>query len=56
MIKKDHIPVRFFWKGHLFRTFEENVIFPCIFLRKIIFHFPSKELHHIFGEKKYHLS
>ena len=25
--KKDHIPVRFFWKDHLFRTFEENIIF-----------------------------
>ena len=31
-----------FWKDHLFRKFEENIIFPCIFLRKIIFHFPSK--------------
>ena len=30
-----------FWKDHLFRTFEENIIFPCIFLRKINFHFPS---------------
>ena len=30
-----------FWKDHLFRTFEENIIFPCIFFRKIIFHFPS---------------
>ena len=28
-----------FWKDHLFRTFEGNIIFPCIFLRKIIFHF-----------------
>ena len=26
---------------HLFGTFEKN-IFPCIFLRKIIFHFPPK--------------
>ena len=41
--KKDHMPVRFFWKNHLFRTVEENIIFPCIFLGKIIFHFPSKE-------------
>ena len=42
--KKDHIPVRFFWKDDLFRIFEENIIFPCIFfLRKIIFHFPFKE-------------
>ena len=31
-----------FWKYHLFRKFEENIIFPCIFLRKIIFHFPSR--------------
>ena len=31
-----------FWKDHLLGTFEENIIFPCIFLRKIIFHFPSK--------------
>ena len=29
-----------FRKDHLFRTFEENAIFPHIFLRKIIFHFP----------------
>ena len=29
------------WKDHLFRTFEESIIFPCNFLRKIIFHFPS---------------
>ena len=33
----------FFWKDHLFRTFEEYIIFPCIFLRKIVFHFPPKE-------------
>ena len=25
------------WKDHLFRKVEENNIFPCIFLRKIIF-------------------
>ena len=31
-----------FSKDHLFRKLEENVIFPCIFLRKIIFHFPPK--------------
>ena len=31
-----------FWKDHLFRTIEENIIFPCTFLRKIIFHFPSR--------------
>ena len=30
------------WKDHLFRTFEENIIFLCIFLRKTIFHFPSE--------------
>ena len=34
---------RFFWKNHLFRTFEESIIFPFIFLRNIIFHSPSKE-------------
>ena len=28
-----------FWKVHLFRKFEENIIFPCIFFRKIIFVF-----------------
>ena len=28
-----------FWKDHLFRTFEENIVFLCIYLRKIIFHF-----------------
>ena len=31
-----------FWKDHLFRRCEENIIFPCIFLRKIIFNFPCK--------------
>ena len=31
-----------FWKDHLFRKFEENIIFQCIFLKKIIFHFSSK--------------
>ena len=40
--KKDHIPVRVFWKDHLFRTFDEN-IFSCIFWRKITFTFPFKE-------------
>ena len=29
------------WNDNLFRLFEENIIFPCIFFRKIIFHFPS---------------
>ena len=33
----------FFWKDHLLGAFEENIIFPCIFLRKVIFHFGSKE-------------
>ena len=41
--KKDYIQALFFWKGHLFGAFEENIIFPCIFLRKIIFHFPPKD-------------
>ena len=31
-----------FWKDHLFRKFEENIIFLCIFLRQIIFQFLSK--------------
>ena len=31
-----------FRKDHLFRTFEENAIFPRIFLRKIIVHFPPR--------------
>ena len=33
----------YFWKDHIFGAFEENIIFPFIFLRKIIFHFPSKD-------------
>ena len=45
-----------FWKDHLFRTFEENIISPCMFLRKIKFPFLSKKKCHIFGKKKYHLS
>ena len=28
-----------FWKDHLFRTFEENITLPCIFLRKASFIF-----------------
>ena len=31
-----------FGKGHPSRKFEEIIIFTCILLRKIIFHFPSK--------------
>ena len=38
---RNHILVRFFQKGYLSRTFEKNIIFPCVFLRKITFHFPS---------------
>ena len=30
-IKKDYIPVHFFWKDHLFGTFEEYIMFPCVF-------------------------
>ena len=45
----------FFWKDHLFGAFEENIIFPCIYLRKIIFHFPSRNKI-IFSGKKYHSS
>ena len=33
----------FFWKDHVLGAFEENIIFPIYFLRKIIFHFSSKE-------------
>ena len=33
----------FFWKDYLFGAFEENIVFSCIFLRKTVFHFPSKE-------------
>ena len=35
--KKDHVQARSFWKDHLFRKFEENIIFPGTFLGKIIF-------------------
>ena len=42
-----------FWKDHILRTFAENIIFPCIFLRKMIFHLPCKKQDHIFGKKKY---
>ena len=38
-----HIPVSFFWKDHIFTIFEENIIFPCICFRKIIFHFTCKD-------------
>ena len=54
--KKVHIPYDFYYKDYLFGAFEENIIFPCIFVAKIIFHFPSKEQDRIFGKKKYHLS
>ena len=40
---KDNVSVRFFWKDNLFGAFEKIIVFPCLFLRKIIFHFPSKE-------------
>ena len=40
-----------FWKDHLFGSFEENIIFPCIFLRKIIFCFLSKNKIIFSGEK-----
>ena len=46
----------FFWKDCLFGAFEENIMFSCIFLRKITFHFTSKEYDHIFWKKKYHPS
>ena len=41
--KKDHVQAPIFWKDYLFRTFEENIIFPDFFLRQIIFRFVSKE-------------
>ena len=41
--KKYHVSPRpFLERHHLFRRCEENIIFPCIFLRKIIFNFPSR--------------
>ena len=45
-----------FWKDHIFRRFEENIIFPCIFKERssFIFRLTCKT---IFSEKKkYHLS
>ena len=34
-----------FWKDHLFRTFEENIIFPCIFWERSSFIFrPSGKI------------
>ena len=45
-----------FWKDHLFREFEENILFLCIFSKKIIFHFSPRVQNHIFGKKKYYLS
>ena len=41
--KKEHVQAQFFWKDHLFRTFEENILFPGTSLRKIMFPFASKE-------------
>ena len=41
--RKIKFQLDFFWKDHLFGAFEESIIFPCIFSRKIIFHFPFKE-------------
>ena len=41
--KNDRVQVRISWKNHPFRTFENNIIFSDIFLRKIIFPFVSKE-------------
>ena len=40
--KEDHIPRRVFWKDHLFRTFKENIIFPCIFWKRSSFIFRLK--------------
>ena len=39
---KDHIPVQLFCKGYLSRKFAENIMFPCILLRKIILPFRLK--------------
>ena len=41
MIEKISYSRAIFWKDHIFRTFE-YIIFPQIFLRKIIFYFPLK--------------
>ena len=35
--KKDHVQARIFWKDYLFRTFEENIIFPGIFWERSSF-------------------
>ena len=40
--KKDHIPVQFFWKDHLFRTFEEYIIFHVSFWERLSFIFRLK--------------
>ena len=29
--KKDHVQVRIIWKNHLFKIFEENMVFPITF-------------------------
>ena len=56
--KKDHVPARPFLERPSFqkvwRKYHISVFF-WFFLRKIIFHFPSRVWDHIFGEKKYYL-
>ena len=52
ILEKDQTPLQFFWKDNILRIFEKSIIFPCIFLRKIIFLFPSKEWGHIFEKKE----
>ena len=42
IINKLNVLAWSFWKDHLFKTHEENITFPWVFLRKFIFHFPSK--------------
>ena len=37
--RKDHVLMQSFWKDHLFRTFEKNIIFPCIFWERSSFFF-----------------
>ena len=48
---KDHVQARTFLKRPSFRGPEENIIFPCIFLKKIIFHFLPK-IKIIFSRKR----
>ena len=46
---------RVFCKDHLSEHLQKISCFHVFLLRKIIFHFPSKEQDHIFGETKHHI-